>query len=365
MQEETQIINNEEARGLGIRRKYFWIMINTILIFIIILLGYFAYRAVQGKGFSASLPKFKKEEQSKPSVVLVPRTIDGIMVMPGQENPYPLAFMIDNTPEARPQAGLSSASLVIESEAEGGVTRYLAVIAASDLPEKIGPIRSARPYFIDWANEFSAAYVHCGGSPDALNKITRDGIVDLNEFYSAETFWREESRAAPHNVYTKKDLILNHLSGKGLDQGKFFGYNYKTDEDQALRPVSSEIYIPYKLKGFKVTWRYDQAQNDYIRFLDNQEYKEENGTIIRAKNIIIQVADAKELDDKLRLDMTIIGEGKATICLDGRCQEGKWKKKNSSTRTRFYDQNDQEISFNRGKTWIEVVRPEIEVKISD
>jgi len=286
------------------------------------------------------------------------------LVEPGQENPYPLAFMIDNTPEARPQAGLSAASLVIEAEAEGGVTRYLAIFAASDLPDKIGPIRSARPYFIDWANEFSAAYVHCGGSPDALSKITRDAIVDLNEFYNAETFWRDNLRTAPHNVYTKKDLLQNFLASKGLNQGKFFGYNYKSDEDVALRPNTSEIYIPYKLKGFKVTWRYDKAQNDYFRLVDGQEYKDENGEIIRAKNIIIQVAEAKELDDKLRLEMITIGEGRATICLDGKCQEGKWKKKSASARTRFYDQNDQEISLNPGKTWIEVVRPEIEFKVS-
>lgn len=350
-------------RRLGLKKLHFWVMVNLGLVFFVILLGYLFYRVLHGQKLKPEVPAIGILNQTKEvSDGLVPRIIDGIRVQSGQENLYPVAVMIDNSPEARPQAGIAKANYVVEAEAEGGITRYMAIFAGSDMPAKIGPVRSARPYFIDLANEFSAVYTHCGGSPDALLKITRDGVIDLNEFYNAKTFWRDNVRLAPHNIYSSKDLLNQVISTKGLNSGKYFGFNFKTDEDAQLRPEQSEIDVTYFLKDFHVSWIYKKDQNDYMRFVSGAEYKDEDGTTVRARNIIIQTVNAKVLDNKLRLEMNVIGEGKAVVCLDGKCNEGTWKKTSSTARTRFYDKNGQEFSFNTGTTWVEMVRPEISVK---
>jgi hypothetical protein len=345
-------------RKLGLKKLHFWVAVNLGLVFFVLLLAFWAYRVFHGQNIAPEIPNLKNQTK-KIDNNLVMRLIDGVQVEPGQENNYPVAVMIDNSPEARPQAGLSQANYVIEAEAEGGITRYLAIFAEEKMPEKIGPVRSARPYFIDWAQEFSAVYTHCGGSPEALVKITREGIIDLNQFYRADLFWRDNNGIAPHNVYTSGELLNEFLVSKNLSEGKFFPFSFKKDLDFAARPEQHEININYRLRGFHVNWVYDKDNNDYIRFVSGQEYKDASGESIRAKNIIVQEVDARVLDEKLRLEMDIVGEGEAYVCLDGICQEGTWKKKSSTARTRFYDNSEQEFKFNPGTTWVEVVRPDI------
>jgi len=347
-------------RKLGLKKLHFWVAVNLGLVFFVLLLAFLAFRVFNGQKIKPELPNLGILN-SETDDGLVGRLIDGVRVEPGEENPYPIAVMIDNSPEARPQAGISKASYVIEAEAEGGITRYMAIFASTDLPEKIGPVRSARPYFVDWANEFSAVYAHCGGSPEALVKISRDGTVDLNQFYKGDLFWRGTTRLAPHNIYTSKELLNKFLSDKELKEGKFFAYLFKSDAEFNARPEQHEINVTYRLRGFHVNWVYSKDENDYVRFVSGQEYKDEQGDTVRAKNIIIQMADAKVLDSKLRLEMDMIGEGRAIVCLDGKCTEGIWKKKSSSARTRFYDINNQEFEYNSGVTWVQVVRPDIAV----
>lgn len=347
-------------RKLGLKKLHFWVAVNLGLVFFVLLLAFLSFRVFNGQKIKPTMSDLGiliVEEDDG----LTPRLLDGVRVEPGQENLYPIAVMIDNNPEARPQAGISKASYVIEAEVEGGITRYLAIFTSTDLPDKIGPVRSARPYFVDWANEFSAVYTHCGGSPEALVKITRDGIVDLNQYYKGNLFWRSTDRVAPHNLYTSKELLDEFLSGKDLDEGKYFPYTFKKEADFNERPEQHEINITYRLRGFHVNWVYDKDQNDYVRFVSGQEYKDTEGDTVRAKNIIIQTADAKVLDSKLRIEMDIIGEGGAVACFDGSCTEGSWKKKTSSARTRFYSEGGQEFEYNPGITWVQVVRPEIVV----
>lgn len=346
-------------RKLGLKKLHFWVAVNLGLVFFVLLLAFLAYRVFNGQDITPKIPDLKNLKQ-KVDDGLVSRNIDGIRVEPNQNNLYPVAVMIDNSPDARPQAGLSQANYVIEAEAEGGITRYLAIFDSGEMPEKIGPVRSARPYFIDWAQEFSAVYTHCGGSPEALVKISRDGVIDLNQFYRADIFWRDNARLAPHNVYTSGELLNEFLSSKDLDEGKFFPFVFKTEADFNNRPEQHEINITYRLRGFHVNWVYNKDNNEYVRFVSGKEYKDAEEETIKAKNIIIQKADARVLDDKLRLEMDIIGEGEAYVCLDGACQPGTWKKKSSTARTRFYDINNQEFKFNPGTTWVEVVRPDIE-----
>jgi hypothetical protein len=290
----------------------------------------------------------------------VRRLLDGVYVAAGDANFPPVAVMIDNHPLARPPAGLEKANLVYEAEVEGSYTRYMAVFANRDKISLIGPVRSARPYFAHWAAELGAVYAHCGGSPEALVEIARRGIVDLNEFYNGQYFWRAEDRTAPFNIMTSDGNIKKFLENKKIASGDYSFWQFK-DDGPSTSPLVSEIGIKFKLSDFQVKWIYNPPDNDYIRYLAGTPQLTQDKNPILAKNIIIQIIPAEVIDEKLRLKMEEVGTGIAVICLDGECRKGKWEKKSVLARTKFYYENGEEVRFNAGPTWVEAVRPEIEV----
>jgi hypothetical protein len=305
---------------------------------------------------------------SQPIVKLARRLIDGVYVEEGTAENYPVAMMIENHVDARPQSSLSSANLVFEAEAEGSITRFLAVFADGKNLDEIGPVRSARPYYIDWAQEFNAVYSHCGGSPDALVKIIQDGLHDMNEFYNAKYFWRGADRSAPHNVYTSSEKLQKFIADKNLTETNYASWNYKDDAPEEMRPATSTIHIGFRSKDFLVDWKYNKANNTYERYMAGQPHADKSGQVITAKNVLIEYTLVSGIDEKARLTMNVIGSGQAVICLDGKCEKGKWKKPSATERTRFYvtatstdsvaaESEDNEVELNAGTTWVEVVRP--------
>lgn len=287
----------------------------------------------------------------------VQRKIDGVMVPEGEDNNFLIATMIDNHKDARPHAGISRAHLVFEAEVEGAATRIMAVFSSGQDIKEIGPVRSARPYFIDWARELSALYVHVGGSPDALVKIQQDKILDINEFYNGKYFWRGTDKSAPHNVYTSSENLDKYLSDKSADRNRIIPWNFKEDLPESDRATSSVIRIDYKIATDRVEWKYDRKSNYYQRYVAGEAYFDKSGESVHAKNVVVMEAVAQELDEKLRLDMDTIGSGKSMVCMDGKCQNGGWEKKHPADRTRFFKEDGVEIKFNAGMTWIQVVRP--------
>jgi len=358
MNKGEPISNNNFNIGNTENKKRLWMIASYVFIVLFIILVYIAYQVIVNYYVTISKPASPDQTDN---FNLVRRLIDGVYVKPGEENIYPTAVVIENHPDARPPSGLARANLVFEAEAEGGITRFLAVFADGQSLEEIGPIRSARPYFIDWARELSALFIHCGGSPEALVKIARENIFNFNEFYQGDYFWRDKGRSSPHNIYISTKNINQYLDVKGASEGKFLSWQFKDDLALEERPVASEIKIGFKDPDFVVQWKYDRLKNDYLRYLAGQVHSDALGEEIRAKNIIIEYVKARVIDEELRLKMDHIGSGKAIICRDGMCQEGSWRKPTNSSRTRFYDNNSQEIKFNAGTTWIEVVRPEREV----
>lgn len=346
-----------------LKKKYTLIALSVVLFFTITGLCSFVYiKIVNSKKSPADIGQNKNAIQDKiDRGDFVRRKIDGVFVEKGKENLPIIAVMINNHVDARPTSGLAQASLVYEAEVEGGITRFMAVYDNSKKIDEIGSIRSARPYFLEWVNEFSALYAHCGGSPEALVQIIKDDITDLNEFNKGKYYWRDNSRIAPHNIYTSSEKLNEYLDVNDIQEGDYFSWNYKDDLAIDSRPASSTIEINYKSKYFAVEWKYDQENNGYQRYVLGKIQKEKNGEFLFSKNVIIQESKAEVLDEKLRLSMDVIGEGEAIICLDGTCSEGKWKKGSKTSRTRYYSQEKNEVELNAGPTWIQVVRPEIVV----
>ncbi len=283
----------------------------------------------------------------------VRRNLDGIMVLPEVANLRPFAVIIDNFQLARPQFGLAAASLVYEAPVEGGVTRYLAIFDPESAPAEIGPVRSARTYFLNWAKELGATFVHVGGSPDALEAAKKIAKSDLNEFYKGEYFWRSSKLVAPHNVLTSKEKLNTYRLDYKESGAEFKPWQFKeasTSSEEVIRSINLKYPNEYA-----VLWEYNKDNNLYERYLDNKAHLDASSEKITANNLIIHLASFKVIDDDLRLEMSSALSGQALLCQDGNCLLGKWQKDSPTSRTKYYYKSGEEFIFNAGKTWIEVI----------
>ena len=310
-------------------------------------------------------PSSQGQNQSQPPLVQEKKAIcplDGTLVPEKWANNRPIAVMIENSVPARPQTGLAEAQLIYEALTEGGITRFMAIYACQE-PAKVGPVRSARIYFLDWLSEFDAFFAHVGGNYDALLQIKKQGILDLDQFRYASAYWREiqPNKAKEHTMYTsipklKQLAEKNHWQTKG----SYPLYQFKDDLPPSERKDSQVITINFSRPAFLVKWKYQALTNSYLR-------EQTNGPKIEAKNIIIQWVERWPTTSPIGekgYQMKTIGTGKALIFLDGQRIEGRWKKDSRQSRTRFYNNQGQEIQFNRGQTWIEIVHPGISINVS-
>ncbi|MGB9680810.1 MAG: DUF3048 domain-containing protein, partial [Minisyncoccia bacterium] len=194
-------------RQKSLKEKIFFIGYFLILFLIIIIFGILyclknsnSYLSIKSKGQNGKViveGKLKVQTECP---------IDGVWTTPERAFRHPLAVSIENHPESRPQSGLDKASLIFESPTEGGITRFLAFFVENDV-QKLGPVRSARTYFLDWLSEFDGIFAHCGGNADALALIPSYNIKDLDEFNFPKIYWRTYDRYPPHNLYTKTDNL--------------------------------------------------------------------------------------------------------------------------------------------------------------
>lgn len=289
----------------------------------------------------------------------------------------PIAVMIDNEISAPAPAGLAEAKIVFEALVEGGVTRYLAFFDSNEAAEKIGPVRSTRPYFLDWAEGQRSFLVHSGGSPEALRQISanRSGLIDLDEIGADGVyFFRDPARSAPHNLYTSSVLLKTALEIKYNLFKKtsfwtkaalvdFYQENkwlYQNDDRQNRNQPpesglqSKPITINFSTFGYKVKYEYNPADNNYLRYLADKIQLTESNKSIRVKNIII-IWLKTYLVDELRLGMQNSGAGQALVCRNGACVDGQWRQEKPDGRIQFFDSADQKIALTRGNVWIEVL----------
>lgn len=293
---------------------------------------------------------------------LVPRRLDGVYVKPEAMSSRPLAIVIENHVDARPQAGLSEANLVYEFLTEGGITRFVAFYDSLVPMEKIGPVRSCRLYFSEVAGEYQSVLAHVGGSPDCLDSVRRKvyNLYDLNQYFNDPYFWRASAQSAPHNVYTSVNLLNQYLEDSKIKKAADLSpwlYKDNRNEAEISGPFSAEkVAIDYSYEDYRVEWRYQKKDNSYARFLGGKVHKDQSGTTIKAVNVIVQYAKTSVMDNIGRLKIKLDGRGEALVFQDGLVVNAHWKKSDEDGRTRFYfKDNNEEIVLNRGITWIEVV----------
>ncbi len=291
------------------------------------------------------------------------RILDGVCVKKFSEvNPKIVAVMIENHVNARPQSGLSEASIVYEVPVEANYTRFMAIYPADAKIDKIGPVRSARPYYLDWLEEYGGAmYMHCGGSPEALEKIEAEEIFDVNEFYQGKYFWRDPARSAPHNIYTSSELWTEAFSNHQITDGKLIGWTFATTtiEQKSGKNFTEikEITVSFLPPVYEAVWSYNDSIGKYERYQMNRPHLDADGSAVFADVVIAQKVKAEIIDEIGRQKITMIGEGEALVFQNGGLIEGKWVKSSITDRTRFFDLLGREIKLNPGKIWIEIITP--------
>ncbi|MFH0937116.1 MAG: DUF3048 domain-containing protein [Candidatus Daviesbacteria bacterium] len=293
----------------------------------------------------------------------------------------PLAIMIENHTEARPQSGLSSADIIYEAVAEGGITRFMAIYYCNLKDVQIGPVRSARTYYLDWLSEYNALYAHVGGAntpgpADALSQIIKYGIYDLNQFsIGFPTFWRDYQRlghsvATEHTMYstTQKLWEVGAKRGwlaadeKGIKwNANFTPWKFK-DDSPAVSATANKIDVNFwqNYGDYSVTWNFDATCNCYKRNHGGSVHTDlNNKEQLSAKNIVVQFQKESNANDGYENNVHLLyktaGEGKALIFQDGQAIEGKWMKASRTARSKYVDSKGKEISFNKGTIWIQTV----------
>ncbi len=302
--------------------------------------------------------------------------INGMVCQTGKDNLYPVAVSIDNQYEAWPNYGLSQAKLVYETLVEGGVTRFLAFFTPDtedDLKlsvEKIGPVRSVRPYLVTIAKEYNALLAHAGGSPQALKLIKEIALPNLEEiaWWGPDYFWRVYSRQAPHNLFTSSKKLSQALIDWELSKNKptYRPWLFSSQRQLTNYPLVKKIKIFFSDNPlYNVNYTYSTTTKTYFRRQGKQKHIDAlTNQQIETKNVVIQwIPKEKILDNKGRLKLNLIGTGRALIFINGKEIKGKWEKHNIETRTIFYDSNNNEIEFKPGNIWVEIVPVDKEVKV--
>ncbi|MFH0857824.1 MAG: DUF3048 domain-containing protein [Candidatus Magasanikbacteria bacterium] len=288
------------------------------------------------------------------------RLLDGLCVENKEDMTSELiGVMIENHFEARPVSGLSKARVVYEAPAEGNITRFFAIFFNNEEVESVGPVRSARTYYLDWASEYGdIMYMHVGGSPDALEKIDEYQIFDMNEMYRGWYFWRSTDRYAPHNTYTSSKLWNQAWKAYGEENTnqEFLGWKFgKLEEGSCGDTCVSDVEISYAPPTYSSVWKYTSSTEQFVRYEGGRIHRDREGGEIVADTLIVQKIVMRAIDNVGRLDLDTIGSGQALIFRNGQVIEGEWKKTERKGRTRFYDFEGNEISFKSGKIWISIV----------
>ena len=276
-------------------------------------------------------------------------------VSPTGDYMRPMAIMVENHNQARPQSGLYKADVVYEIPVEGGITRFMALF--TKMPGLIGPVRSCREYFVDRALEVDALYVHCGGSPMGYAYISKSKIRSIDEIKNSPPFFRDKLRKAPHNLYGNGEAIYRYMS-KRVDmrvKEQAIPLSYGIRNELGTEPGD---YINIRYHG-NYTLVIKEENGVYHRYMNNILHLDrETKKPLEASAVVLQVAAMKVVDAVGRQEISFIGSGKAWIFEKGKRTEVTWHKDSPRTKTTYIDENGKEYLFgNNGQVWIQVVSP--------
>ena len=315
-----------------------------------------------------------------PTPQLVAAPLTGLPVSPDAAARHVIAVMIDDLSPARPQSGFTSASIVWQAPAEGGIPRYM-MLFQDQVPGNVGPVRSSRQYFIEWAAEWKAMYVHAGGSPQALATLAALGHGQW--VYNADAFRWEgvyllrvdgvqvvggsfHPLAPPHNLYTDGGKLGELETAVGAKPGALTPvWSFAADAPLEDRPTGTRLTVEYPVEA--IQYRYDPVTNTYRRFISpggafKPEIDAATGTQVAPKNVVILKMAFGPLNDghpdKHRLEASDVGHGTAWISSNGITVKGTWRKAVPTAPTLLFGPDGKPIVLVAGQTFVQVMKLE-------
>jgi len=277
------------------------------------------------------------------------------------------AIMLDNHPDARPQSGLNDAEVIYEFKAEGEYTRYLTLFMKNKV-DVLGPVRSARPYFVNTAAEYNAIYAHWGGSEAGYAQIPKVGVKNLDGIaLEGITYYRNKDvkKKRPHDGYTSYELMHEKASQLGyLDEPttvKSFEFDHSKDLEKINAQMGAVEATKISLDFFKhynTTFEYNPETNSYLAIRDSEPLIDErDSSNVMADNIIVQFAKSYVSGPNATLTIENIGSGEGKLITNGKIIDITWEKDSESSRTTFKTLSGEEITLLPGRTFIEVLDP--------
>jgi hypothetical protein len=286
--------------------------------------------------------------------------------VPGSEVPDrpALAVKIENAPEARPQAALNEADVVVEEPVEGGYTRFIAVFQCGD-SDRVGPVRSGRTTDPDYLRQLGpAVFGYAGGRNVVKQEVPKVGLVDVNYIVAAGAYTRDESRAAPHNLYTTTDALWR--AGRSKDGAPEPLFAYAETWDGAAKRIRS-AHLPYSGVS-DVYWHWNGAKGAWLRSHGDVPHVLEGNERVSATNVVIQVVSVTDSDfldsagnPSPEVDLT--GSGKAYVLRDGEVIRGRWERESLHDVTTFVAKDGTEIALAPGRTWVELLPSWVAVEL--
>ena len=274
----------------------------------------------------------------------------------------PVMVVVENHSQARPQWGLTSSDIVFEMVAEGGITRMILMYAdASRLPDKIGPVRSTRHYFLDLAEGYDAIFTHFGQSTYAKTQLANHDIDNINGYVDGKYFSRDKSRNvdSEHTAYTTKEWVNKAIADKEyrttLKDGYTDAFSFNIDGNKVLKDGSCVTAKVSFSSSFNYTFDYDKQENVYYSSLNGNPFMDSNGTQQNFENIVILYTNISAIsgDTKNRVNFDL-SEGEGRYISNGSYEDISWKKGNSTDMLKLYDSEGEELKLNTGRTYIAI-----------
>jgi hypothetical protein len=257
---------------------------------------------------------------------------------------------IENTPEARPQAGLSQADVVFEQVTEGGITRFVTLFN-SNIPDVVGPIRSTRAMDSDVTGALGGVFAYSGGIPQSVQLITHAPVTAVDETAAGKAMFRDRSKKAPHNLFAHAADLLQFGDGQPTPPPALFHY-LPAGQAPTGDPVAS-FTVGFD-PPYAPTYTYDATNNVWTRAIGTTPFVDASGQQIAPTNVVVQFVPCCLPVPEGGTYITV-GSGEAWVFSGGKMVKGTWSRSDRSQVTSFVDANNQPIQLAPGQTWVEYV----------
>ena len=272
----------------------------------------------------------------------------------------PVSVMINNIIDAQPMSGISQADIIIEAPVEYNISRCLAIFQNYEDLDKIGSVRSCRLHYIFLANEYNSIYIHYGASDIGYNYLYKGLLDHLDGMADDSVFYRTSDRVAPHNAYTSTEGIKKGIEYKGfnttLDEDAVFPLKFNEDEENEIILENGEeaIQVSTNFPHNDPYFEYNEETKTYDRYQFGEAHIDvENGEQLTFKNLIVQECTWYMADTKHK-HINTTGEGTGRYYTNGKMVNITWSKESDMGTTHYYLEDGNELTLNRGKTFISI-----------